>query len=763
MPEKKNAEKKYKEISEVSSEISIIDEKQINNADNLVYSEVNNISHLSTSFVMTTRSSDGTEKRYVLNKTPDFKNEFKYLNLFSLSSCRLRTEKGETVFDIAKDMKQFINDNYRTKPKAVERALMQLGSDFASHYDHGTGNILGISGFTRESQGDSFEQILGKILQAGQNEEVTGFVCSTISEALFQLLKECGIESGMLCGGADGSNHTVLLWKNSDGKFVVTDYGESYTLNSTDLYSAVNEIYKKGLGLQNNGYTYFVGMDGSVQKCNMGDVVAVGKKELDKSDYDNKSLFDNKVAGKSSINGTARVSNLESKNITITATFASENALGNVHNEKTFKLGAEVGNQSPISDSYKGFGGEYLSQKERVVKNKSNFSSTKFIANITTLKTDSYTMERDYTQPIEGFSVKDFENIENLKKYYEECFENAYSIEKLQKDIEDLRNEKDKININVGDETYTYDEFMNSDVFSTNDKKIVTYKYKMLFKDIDNKIAELEYIINNYDKSKQEFVDSQMPRLSEPYSYQGDTSKTVEKPGFSKTYWTTFVRQVFGQERTIAKGEHFELKNCYQVSGLLGLSKVFGSKTFGGDARITVEVGTQLNLHNNNTTFRANLSAGLVEDFGLKTGCLTPTINHGFKTNAGADVTKNINNNVVFGASAKAYNVRTGLTSGTGTQDWGGEVSLRAGVRLNNGNTIFGTGTAAFGKKYINVANFARNTLAEHETTLSGTLGMQFKNGNRVQFNVQDTRNHLNSSYNKQQYSVTAILGLGGR
>lgn len=755
--DKKN--KKYQELTDVSAEVKIIDENKIINVTDVELSETSSTGSSEMYLSNTTIDADGNKQEVQTNYTltPDYKKEYEFLNIFDLSNLRTKMSQNCSVKDMANDMKNFIVDNYQTNPQFVQLAIMQLLNNAEEHYDKGTGNIFGISGFTREHQGDNFEEILGKILKTPENEMIEGFVCSTIHEFGMHLLTECGIEASLLCGGtSDKADHTTLLWKNSDGKYVHNNYGESYSLNSADWESAVKEIYKNGYGLYNMGYIYSVDMNGSVQKCIMGEVSAVGEKELDKSDYENKSLFENNVAKSSSIKGTTSLSSQGRISMNVNGTLAYEDGvLGNINKERSWEIGVKKLGSTSLADSSTSVGGKYEYKKERLLDKGKNFNSTKIIADLTTLKTNEHTIGYNNIQPSTGISCKNQDEINSFREYWSAMFDQENLSKKSM--LEDLKNLESTIIITIADgSTYTYDEIMNSTDISADIKDSVN----QVVNSYKERAAELEDFVNNYDKYKQDYVNEKIDKFLKSETVEEESSAVYKNNGFSMTHLTTFIRQVFGKERTVIKGKNFELKDGFQVSGLIGFNKVIGNSAFGGDARVTAEAGTQFNIFNKNTQFKTDLAAGVIGDFALKTGCLTPTINYGTKFNAKSAVIHKVNDNVTFGASAKGYGVVTGIKSGTGMFDYGAEGEIKTYIRPKNSNyTIFGGIQAGIDKQKINVGGF-KNELIKHNTNLGAYIGIANKKGDFVKFNFKDEHNNLNSTYNKQTYSITGSLVL---
>ncbi len=711
-----------------------------------------------------------------------YKNGYEFINRFSLSSLRKRHENGESITSINNDMKSFIKDNYETNPELVQLALMHLfGDSEKQHYDHGTGNILGISGFTRKTQGEDSEQVLEKVLSNPDNTEIEGFVCSTMHEWGKFILDELKIPATLIAGGTDTSNHTTLLWQRADGKYVHTNYGKSQVLNASNMKDAVKEIYKKGMGLINNGYMYIIDGNGSHNENIMGEVVAIGENELDKRDYNKESLFNNNVASKSSINGKANISSLGSVSAEASITTAYSNLDNTINKERNIKIGYKTTKNSSIADESESVGAEYELKKEKILPNGKTYKSTKLIANVTNLTNNASDISYNSIQPAESIKFTNPEDLEKLQNFYGTQYENDISIDdykqKYEKDLRRLDYLQNyylqnftQMEAPISKEDFVYDylqKYVNEnqtfeDVLNDQtlllwgerawSQYIIDHLYIGAEEFLINRIADTKDHIENYEKYKQEYIDT---RIQKHYALIQDSKESFVD--FKTTHLTTFIRQVFGKEKTVLNDKNIELKDGYQISGLIGFNKVFGSESFGGDARICAEAGTELNIKGKHSLFSTNLSAGATADLSLKTGCLTPTVSPGLKLNAGASYKTRINDNVTFGTAANGYTVMTGLTTGTGSHDWGAEAQLQTNIRPNGSNmTIFGMAKAGFEKQQIKSGGFEE--LTENMTKLGFSVGTIFKSGNSLQFNFQKQTNHLNPTYNRETYSVSANI-----
>ena len=99
------------------------------------------------------------------------------------------------------NVKHIIKDNANDKD-ALNDIVCTILRQFNNHYDHDYGH---------KKTGDNGQEMLGKIMSVPDGEELDGFVCIEIHEAVMNILHDCGINSVVLSGGSDGANHATLL------------------------------------------------------------------------------------------------------------------------------------------------------------------------------------------------------------------------------------------------------------------------------------------------------------------------------------------------------------------------------------------------------------------------------------------------------------------------------------------------------------------------------------------------------------------------
>ena len=386
MPEQplNDDDKKKKLPEEASVEIGFINEENVQNASSI--NEYGFFSCPPNQEVTYKRTdNNGNIQECVVEWNYKCRDNMR-LDLFNLPYLREKFNNGTPISEICKDMKTFIKDNYESNPDGVQLAISQLLGDASDNYDEGTDNWLGQSGFTRAENGNNAEEILTKVLNVKDDEELKGFVCSTISEFGMRLLDECGVKAAMLAGGTGSSNHTCLLWQRSDGKYVQNNYGKSFLIDAPNIKDAAREVYKKHLGLLNNGYIYFIDTEGSWQEFAMKEEAMWGD-ELDKNDYNQQTPFSPSIDGKSSAKANVNVSNLGaiSADVKLTTVYGDDI----IQKQQSWSVGYKKSNETSLATNSQSVGLKYEFDKVKNKGKRSTHLSTKVIADYTILNSSN--------------------------------------------------------------------------------------------------------------------------------------------------------------------------------------------------------------------------------------------------------------------------------------------------------------------------------------------------------------------------------------
>ena len=224
-------------------------------------------------------------------------------NPLHLEVLRDRLNNGESASSIYNSIKEFIMGN-KNNPETVNYAISMLLHEFGTKlYDENGGH----NNFSKNPV-----EFLKTILEVPEDEQLDGFVCIEIHEFGMRLLHDCGIPAVVIGGkGINNVGHASLLYKQGDGKYVHINYNTIYTINADNIKDAAYTILRNSAGLENAGYLELVDDDGSYQEFTLKDESVWGR-ELDKRDYNNKSVFEHDIATNSDIGGTVNFSNLAS-------------------------------------------------------------------------------------------------------------------------------------------------------------------------------------------------------------------------------------------------------------------------------------------------------------------------------------------------------------------------------------------------------------------------------------------------------------------
>lgn len=810
---KKNKDIKLKSPTEASAEIGFVLENPVENVSELTIYETewSGDPELGIHWTITQiNADDGTETKEELKEdlklTNVYTEDAKFIESFHLSTMRERLANGETLPQICGDIKNFIITNKDSNPDMVQRAIATLLGDAEDHYDGGTDNWLGISGYTRKHQGDSAQEILGKILNTPEGEEIPGFVCSTIHEFGMRLLDECGIKAAMLAGGTKASNHTCLLWQRSDGKYVQSNYGKSYTLEASNIKDAAREVYKRNLGLINNGYIYLIDNGGSYQEFAMKEEAVWGE-EFDKRAYNNQSVFDHSVASQPSIDGKVNVSNLGSVSAEVKGTLAYGN--DKVSKETSYSLGFKRSTQTSLADNSTSVGFKLEHNSEKLINNGKKFTETKFMADYTELSTDKFTAKRDYMPVLDHYEFSDPEQVARIREWVCKDYEMGFPIEEYQYAYDHCQKYLgwfDKYNKNISSpitkeefieeqkETYVsgdnipFNELTDSakenalNVIGQRWEDYLINNYYNEAKDIMTaRLNNYKDHIDNYDKYKNEYVDNFMYECyQQVYRGKDEFKDVVECKSIKTTNLSLFFKRAWGMEKTLLKDKGVELTHGFKLSGMAGFNDVLTAtkytytakdvdgksvvvdnietegvfSSFGGDVRLAAEDGLKFDLYNKTSMFSTAVSAGVTADMSLKSGTLTPSVYPGFKLNGSSMFQKRINENASFSAGVSGYSEVTKPSI-----DYGASLQVQASYKPSNKDiTIFGSANFGIEKQRIRIGGF--NELTENSRTLGVSVGTQLGKKTTVTLNYNGKFDKLNSTRNRSVVSVGAKINL---
>lgn len=360
------------------------------------------------------------------NETVHCQYKYDYQNLFDIN---IQREQKADVNTICSNMKNFINENKDTNPELVKIAIATLQTMSYLYYDEGTNNIIQASGFTRKDLGNTSEEILEKIYNTAEGEMLEGFVCSTISDFTMRLLHECNIEAVMLCGGKNGSDHTTLLYKQEEGKYVYVDNGLFTTVSSSNIKDAVKALHRQNTSPGDFGYIMLIDENNSYQEFDSQDETIWGH-ELDKRDYNKTFAKVPVIEGSTSINADYNMSLTGGNEINLTGTFVKNKDDNTViqhkislgyKNNNFFMLGDDI---NPGTYLYNSTGIKH--ERDRITQNDNgniSYSRCKTILNTTGI---SYPLHRtiNYNDFNIVYHEYDQDSLNAAQIILDEAFEN---------------------------------------------------------------------------------------------------------------------------------------------------------------------------------------------------------------------------------------------------------------------------------------------------------------------------------------------------
>lgn len=194
----------------------------------------------------------------------------------------------------------YIKEN-KNNPEILKSTIDQLLGNFDDMYDK-TKN--------HDNVGNNQEDILDKILNIEDGEQLDNFICSTIHEFAMKTLQDCGVNAVMVSGKQYGNkNHATLLYQVGENKYVFNNYDKQLTIEANNIKDAIREVYKNSGYLKSFGYIAL--QDGSkisYQEFALREESVFGK-EMDKRDYNAATPFDSKIDNDTNIKGNVEISN----------------------------------------------------------------------------------------------------------------------------------------------------------------------------------------------------------------------------------------------------------------------------------------------------------------------------------------------------------------------------------------------------------------------------------------------------------------------
>ena len=229
---------------------------------------------------------------------------------------------GEAAYSFLTD---YLRDN-KENPVAISNTVGSILAELDSKYDKT--NVL--HGNVGTNQAD----YLATVFSSDKGEETGALICGTIHNFMRDALQDAGIEAVTVVGAnipikdkSEFTNHACLLYKNSDGTYTFNNYGESATIEASNIKDAIYTVHKETGLLESGGQITIQDKNGSYQEYALSDSSAFGY-IIDKRDYNNISPATNPVANNSSINATANVSSMGNVSVSACATYTNETDMG---------------------------------------------------------------------------------------------------------------------------------------------------------------------------------------------------------------------------------------------------------------------------------------------------------------------------------------------------------------------------------------------------------------------------------------------------
>ena len=229
---------------------------------------------------------------------------------------------GETAYSFLTDYLKANKEN----PIAISNTVGSILAELSSKYDK--------TNVSHGNVGTNQADYLSTVFSSGKGEETSALICGTIHNFVRDALQDAGIEAVTVVGAniptkakGDFTNHACLLYKNSDGSYTFNNYGESATIEASNIKDAIYTVHKETGLLESGGQITIHDKNGSYQEFALSESSAYGR-IIDKRDYNKISPVDNPVADNSSINATANVSSIGNVSASASATFANATDTG---------------------------------------------------------------------------------------------------------------------------------------------------------------------------------------------------------------------------------------------------------------------------------------------------------------------------------------------------------------------------------------------------------------------------------------------------
>ena len=278
-------------------------------------------------------------------------NDYKGIGVDDLKN--FYNEHNHSAKETYEYLTNYIKEN-KENPELVQGTIDHLLGNFSDMYDENKNH---------DDVGANQEEVLDKILNTNEGENLDNFVCSTIHEFAMKALQDAGVNAVMISGKMNGAgNHATLLYQVDNNKYVFNNYNKQLTVEADNIKDAMREVYKKSGTLKNFGYIALQdGSKMSYQEFALREESVFGK-EMDKRDYNSNTPFDSKVDGKTAIKANVEFSSQGNVSAVAEGTIVKNN--DNSKSELGVSLGYKNNSETSLFQNSTSVGAKATYKKE---------------------------------------------------------------------------------------------------------------------------------------------------------------------------------------------------------------------------------------------------------------------------------------------------------------------------------------------------------------------------------------------------------------
>ena len=642
-------------------------------------------------------------------------------NYNALNLEALQTYYKENGNDAAKTynyLKDFINEN-KDNPELLQQTVSEILGNFSEHYDNGK---------HLEAPGDNIIDQFDKILNLKDNEELKGFMCESMHYTMMKALNDCGIEAVTLCVGEktqgllpdDSIGHAILLYKNSNGEYVVNNYGNTTKINAKNIVDAAKELIKTSPNsiVKNPGTITLLDEKHQYQTYVLDNVAAFGKEIADKGIMNKPGAPVIQSGSKVSANFD---NNSSDKTATLGATFA--NQAGTV--SQTFELEGKKTEESDVFNSSSSVGMKY-----GVAKNWNLTPQTKLYADNTAIVSNV----SGSSQTLNPKVTYDAEAIQN----YVDFLTRKNPVERL---IEPVTGSSSVDCSTFHSDFSSMPHSLSIDVEGSSTLSPSNVDYSLAGESVGSITSSGTSIGGRLVAPTIEIKHG-----NETYQYHdaGDNREAKQE----KTNLVTISDNAkVGIETEIADNGTVKVDGVSQI-------QFKGDMTLGngisGEGAVTLEQGAKaLVKPTEDVTIGADASAGVVLTGAIRNNYEGFYVQPGFKGTGGVDLTWQPAQHLDIGASVSG-GIFTDAASTATAYSVGASASYKPG---ENAPTIFANGQYSAQHEQLHLGNF--DEAIRNNNSFRVQLGTKFNNNSQLSLDYTNYRDALHSNQNGHQWTFT--------